>query len=236
MSETCVMVVTGCVAVLILCIILIAVVMPTTAKTGIKRDSFILSRAGYAPGCPDGYRDTGVSCTSEARSVPIDRQSGSSPCPPGFQNMGINCFMPTSTKPYNPCKGGDKLEGRYCYSASVRSECSGVCANALISPNGGSVAALTASGLLVVSKNKQQLWINGNAGSNGPYKLQMQEDGNLVIYDKNNAATWASSGGGGGKNGPYKLVMQDDGNLVVYDRNGRATWASQSAPQSLIKM
>jgi hypothetical protein len=85
--------------------------------------------------------------------------------------------------------------------------------------------------MLVVSKNKQQLWINGNAGSSGPYKLQMQDDGNLVVYDKNNVATWAT-GGGGGRDSPYKLIMQDDGNLVVYDKNGRPTWASQSAPQA----
>ena len=150
--------------------------------------------------------------------------------------MGMYCRMPLSVKPYNPCKDGDKLEGRYCYSAQSKSECSGACLNSLISPNGISAAKLTDSGLIVITTRfgmHRQYY--GNAGSNGPYKLQMQEDGNLVIYDKNNAATWAS-GGGGGKEGPYKLIMQDDNNLVVYDRNGRATWASQSAPQSLIKM
>jgi hypothetical protein len=84
--------------------------------------------------------------------------------------------------------------------------------------------------MLVIYKNESQQWANGAKGKNGPYKLQMQEDGNLVIYDASNVAKWAS-GGGGGSNGPYKLTMQNDGNLVIYDKNNAASWASQSAPQ-----
>jgi hypothetical protein len=84
--------------------------------------------------------------------------------------------------------------------------------------------------MLVVTKSGSQQWTNGANGSNGPYKLQMQADGNLVIYDASNAAKWAS-GTRGDRNGPYRLIMQDDSNLVIYDKNNRATWASQSAPQ-----
>jgi len=46
-----------------------------------------------------------------------------------------------------------------------------------------------------------------------------------VVYDSNNAPTWASGTDGKGE-GPYKLKMQKDGNLVLYDANKEATWAS----------
>lgn len=57
----------------------------------------------------------------------------------------------------------------------------------------------------------------------GRYKLKMQGDGNLVIYNPYNAAIWQSySAGNIGGN----VRMQSDGNLVVYDANGAAKWAS----------
>lgn len=56
---------------------------------------------------------------------------------------------------------------------------------------------------------------------NGPARLIMQKDGNLVVY-VNDSARWASNTVGCGS----KAVMQSDGNLVVYSQNGRACWAS----------
>ena len=57
--------------------------------------------------------------------------------------------------------------------------------------------------------------------SNGWYRLVVQGDGNLVIYDKAGTAVWDH--GQGVRNpqgtGRYKLVMQADGNLVMYDRD-----------------
>ena len=40
----------------------------------------------------------------------------------------------------------------------------------------------------------------------GPYRLTMQEDGNLVLYDTNNDAQWASSSQHQGEAG-YRAVM-----------------------------
>ncbi len=53
-------------------------------------------------------------------------------------------------------------------------------------------------------------------------RTAMQNDGNLVLYDNNSAVYWASNTWTYG--GGY-LVMQNDGNLVIY-QGGLARWAS----------
>ena len=63
--------------------------------------------------------------------------------------------------------------------------------------------------------------------SNGWYRLVVQGDGNLVIYDKAGTAVWDHGQGvrspqGGGN---YHLVMQVDGNLVMYNTDtGEVIW------------
>jgi len=54
-------------------------------------------------------------------------------------------------------------------------------------------------------------------------RLMQQKDGNLVLYDKNMRAYWATYGFG---KGPNRATLQPDGNLVVYDGGMRALWAS----------
>ncbi|MFF4408356.1 hypothetical protein ACFY2W_11395 [Streptomyces sp. NPDC001262] len=56
---------------------------------------------------------------------------------------------------------------------------------------------------------------------NGPARLIMQQDGNLVAYI-NGYPLWDSKTVGCGA----KAVMQSDGNLVVYAQDGHACWAS----------
>lgn len=67
------------------------------------------------------------------------------------------------------------------------------------------------------------------------FRLDLQGDGNLVVYDNNENALWAS-----GTNGQpaAMLVMQDDGDLVLYDTNENALWASgtQGHPCSWVVM
>jgi len=60
-----------------------------------------------------------------------------------------------------------------------------------------------------------------------PYRLTMQEDGNLVAYDGNNDAIWATGTDGQGE-APYKVRMQNDRNVVIYDRNRSVIWASST--------
>jgi len=59
-------------------------------------------------------------------------------------------------------------------------------------------------------------------------RVNMQPDGNLVVYNTN-GAVWASGTDNKGwpsYRAPYRLIMQTDGNLVAYDSTNRAVWAS----------
>ncbi len=92
------------------------------------------------------------------------------------------------------------------------------------------------------------------ASANGQFRVHMQEDGNLVLY-QNGVALWSSQthgrsgawlGNQGDGNlvlyhngvaiwnsgtpghGPSNLIMQDDGNLVLYKAGNVPTWASRN--------
>ena len=55
-------------------------------------------------------------------------------------------------------------------------------------------------------------------------KLIMQTDGNLVLYDQDGTAHWASQTSGEGNT----AVFQADGNLVVYNAQTQPVWASNT--------
>lgn len=58
---------------------------------------------------------------------------------------------------------------------------------------------------------------------NSEYTFIVQDDGNVVLYDRNNKPLWASNT----QNVAVKeLIMQDDGNLVLYRHDNVAAWAS----------
>ncbi len=58
----------------------------------------------------------------------------------------------------------------------------------------------------------------------------MQNDGNLVMYNKEGQAIWRSNTAGdpGGR-----LVVQDDGNLVIQGASGQKIWATNTAQASV---
>jgi hypothetical protein len=60
---------------------------------------------------------------------------------------------------------------------------------------------------------------------NGTHYLKLQGDGNLVLFNAQNQATWSS--GTSGKPAA-NATFQADGNLVIYGPTGVATWASNS--------
>jgi len=62
------------------------------------------------------------------------------------------------------------------------------------------------------------------SSGDGRYKLRMQGDGNLVLYNSSGHAIWATNRLGG-----QFAVVQGDGNLVVYASDGRPLWASNTA-------
>lgn len=59
----------------------------------------------------------------------------------------------------------------------------------------------------------------------GRFKMVVQGDGNLVIY-QSNQPIWASNTGGIGTPG-FKLAIQSDGNVVMYGKNA-PIWASNT--------
>nr|AEJ88273.1 putative mannose-binding lectin [Wolffia australiana] len=57
----------------------------------------------------------------------------------------------------------------------------------------------------------------------GNYVFTMQNDCNLVLYDRDRAV-WSTRTHGQGQQ--CRATMQSDGNFVVYDNRNRALWAS----------
>jgi hypothetical protein len=68
-----------------------------------------------------------------------------------------------------------------------------------------------------------QLWDAGTYGS-GATEVDMQSDGNLVVY-AGSTPVWATSTAG--YPGAY-LLVQNDGNVVVYDSSGSRLWATNT--------
>ena len=58
----------------------------------------------------------------------------------------------------------------------------------------------------------------------GPYRLTLQDDGNLVLYKKDGGDIWSS-----GTRGAARLQVQNDGNVVLYDADGNFKWATGSS-------
>ena len=56
----------------------------------------------------------------------------------------------------------------------------------------------------------------------------MLDDGNLVVYNSQNAPIWSSGTNNRGP-GPFRLHMQGDSNLVLYSSTNQPIWASNTA-------
>ena len=65
------------------------------------------------------------------------------------------------------------------------------------------------------------------AQTNGsrPKELRMQPDGNFVLYGRGKTL-WATNTGG---NPGAQLRVQNDGNMVIYTTDQRVIWATQTA-------
>lgn len=66
---------------------------------------------------------------------------------------------------------------------------------------------------------------------NGWYKVVMQTDGNLVVFNKALKAVWSTLTY---DKGVSQFLYQLDGNLVIYDSFGRPTWNSATQNQARI--
>ena len=75
----------------------------------------------------------------------------------------------------------------------------------------------------VLSPNQSLLRGQSLISANGRYRLDMQEDGNLVLYrTQDGHPLWASGTNG---HAVSRCIMQSDGNLVIYGFPG-AIWAT----------
>lgn len=97
-------------------------------------------------------------------------------------------------------------------------------------PQGQEVPALILPAGTVLEKGETY------TSPDGKYRIVMQEDGNLVVYQKQaDGKETPIFATGTHVNNPYRLgvgeraVMQTDGNLVVYSQAGGAVWASDTA-------
>ncbi|WP_156364409.1 GH25 family lysozyme [Curtobacterium sp. Leaf261] len=70
------------------------------------------------------------------------------------------------------------------------------------------------------------------ASSNKQYTMNMQADGNLVVYG-NGRALWST---GTSRNPGSTVVMQADGNFVLYNASGRALWSSGTSRSGATKV
>jgi hypothetical protein len=101
-----------------------------------------------------------------------------------------------------------------------------VCPSKLTSTSGACVAVTQDDGNYVVYESGTAIWDSKTTGQGtGPYRTDMQNDGNLVLYDSTDTALWDSKTWGRGT-GPYKAIMQDDCNLVIYGSGDQPTWSS----------
>jgi len=89
---------------------------------------------------------------------------------------------------------------------------------------------MQADGNFVVTEKEsgRTLWSTNTADKgSGPYRLAMQKDTNLVLFDSQNEIVWKSRTNGRGKE-PSRLVLKDDGDLIIYDTNDRIVWSWRS--------
>lgn len=70
------------------------------------------------------------------------------------------------------------------------------------------------------------LW-NAGTQDKGVIELDMQSDGNLVVYNGSGAIPLSYTAGNPGA----FLRMQDDGNLVIYSSSGAPLWQSRTNAQ-----
>jgi hypothetical protein len=75
------------------------------------------------------------------------------------------------------------------------------------------------------------------AGCLGPYRLVLQQTGNLVLVDHTNRSVWSSGSAcaapaGAATANCYSYLVSNQGRLVVQDQASSVIWSSQSSGQA----
>ena len=101
----------------------------------------------------------------------------------------------------------------------------------MCSPNGAYFLVVQDDGNLVGYTSPDfrphnAFWSSQSQGKGvAPFRLAMQKDGNLVLYDSRDTPTWSTNTHGSGS-GRDRLVIQDDRNIVLYRDGTTARWSS----------
>ena len=75
--------------------------------------------------------------------------------------------------------------------------------------------------VLTDNNSKTVLWQSNVPNSNFACRIELQDDGNLAIYDEQDGVVWASN-----TNSIKSLRLDDDGVLRGYDANSTVVWSS----------
>jgi len=76
------------------------------------------------------------------------------------------------------------------------------------------------------------IWASGSNGKGkGPYRLEVQSSGYLVLYDSNNVSLWVNYTSSGIGVAPFLLVVQNNGDLQTLDSSNppKVNWSLGTA-------
>jgi len=91
--------------------------------------------------------------------------------------------------------------------------------------SGGNCQNSFGNSLVSNGMNKDEAGGKEMYSQNCQYKLSVQADGNLVIYDTNNRARWNTRTQSQGTN---TLMLHEQGNVVLYNAQNHAMWSSNT--------
>ncbi|EFA75174.1 hypothetical protein PPL_11248 [Heterostelium album PN500] len=100
--------------------------------------------------------------------------------------------------------------------------------------NGDCRMVLENNGNLIIFKYdfNQVMWASNTfQKGRAPFRLIMQGDGNLVLYDSTNMVTWKSDTFRKGV-APFTMVLNNDGTFNIIDGTGSSTYSSSGGNQN----
>ncbi|MBV5242381.1 tandem-95 repeat protein [Mycolicibacterium sp. PAM1] len=133
-----------------------------------------------------------------------------------YSDTGTLVFSPSAQARYNAWLNHNARTATFTVTATDGLFSESVNVTVSISPLAPNVGSTLQAGRTMTPNFFMQ-------STNGRYRLWLQGDGNLVLYDEhqNHKALWATNKFGGN----HTVTMQTDGNLVVYS-GSTAVWAS----------
>lgn len=157
--------------------------------------------------CPPGFTNNGEWCgKTKTRSIQFGSPSKPLSRTQEAKSKNITCSGLSSAYSYNT--------GSLLYQGQTLLQCDG-----LKDSSGTKFLVLQSNGALSIYDSSSSKWANvSNTEGKGkaPFRLKYQTDGNLVLYDGDNVATWST--GTANKNSNV-VALQSDGNLVMFNNN-----------------